>query len=132
MTTQTTINYEAVKEALASIDARFVVFDDFTVNDRANYCSIRLVLSDKTIDTRKVFCIYYNAKSVTLHCAKRFACDESFRLNKKQTEYTKSVALDALKSEVDALLTKECERLKMSAYEAKKATASKRKVKKAQ
>ena len=115
-----TINYESVKDALHTIDSRFVVYDDFIDNDKANYCSIRLVLADKSIDTRRVFCIYYNAKSVTIHCAYRFkdvcsAC-ESYHLNKKQTEYTRSVKLEELAECVHALLIAECDRLKMSKY----------------
>ena len=115
-----TIDYTTVKNALRTIDSRFVVYDDFIDNDKANYCSIRTLRVDNTVDTRRVFCIYYNAKSVTIHCAYRFkdvcsAC-ESYHLNKKQTEYTRSVKLEELAECVHALLTAECERLKMSKY----------------
>ena len=118
----TTINYESVKNALATIDKRFVVADDIAENTDAdkvvNYCSIRKVLADNSIDTKRVFSIYYNANSVTIHCAKRFSnvCSESYHLNKKQTEYTHNVKLEELAECVHALLTDECERLKMSKY----------------
>ena len=116
--TKQTINYDSVKKALATIDSRFVVFDDMQSNDRANYCSLRLVLKDKSIDSRKVFCIYYNASCVTIHCAKRFesVCDTMYKLNAKRTEYTLTCKLDMLATYVHSLLAHECARLKMSAY----------------
>lgn len=127
------VTFEDVQKALASLDERFVVFrESDSANVVRNYCSIRLLLSDKTVDKTRIFCLYYNASSVTIHCAKRFECDDTYHLSKDEHEYTKSVKLDALQNDVDALLTKECIARKMSAYEAKKATASKRKVKKAQ
>ena len=129
--TKQTINYETVKKALATIDSRFTVYDDMKDRDNVNYCSIRLILKDKTIDSRKVFCIYYNAQSVTIHCAKRFesVCDTMYTLNKKRTEYTLTCKLDMLSVNVHALLSHECERLKMSRY-TQKATATQKASKK--
>lgn len=126
------INYDSVKKALATIDKRFTVYDDMIDKDNVNYCSIRLVLKDKSIDTRKVFCIYYNAKSVTIHCAKRFesVCDTMYTLNKKKTEYTLTCKIDSLATNVHALLAHECDRLKMSAYTRNETTVNKRSSKK--
>ena len=116
------ITFGTVKKALNNVDKRFTVYDDMQVNDRANYCSLRLILKDKSIDTRKVFCIYYNAASVTIHCAARFesVCAD-YRLNKKRTEYTKTVSLDELAEAVNTLLADEIARLQM-----KETTASKK------
>lgn len=116
--TNVTIDFSAVKTALADIDPRFVVFDDMVENDKANYCSLRLVLADGATDSRKVFCIYYNAKCVTIHCAKRFeaVCDTVYKLNTKRTEYTLTCKLDMLPTYVHSLLAAECARLKLSAY----------------
>ena len=132
MKKENTINYEAVKKALATIDSRFTVYDDMKDKDNVNYCSIRLILKDKTIDSRKVFCIYYNAQSVTIHCAKRFesVCDTMYTLNKKKTEYTLTCKLDMLAIYVHALLSYECERLKMSVYTRHETTATKKQTKK--
>ena len=128
-TERVVIDFNAVKTALATLDSRFTVYDDMQSNDRANYCSIRLILKDSSIDSRKVFCIYYNVKSVTIHCAVRFqsVCDNAeYRINKKRTEYTKSVSLDALAEHVNALIQHEIERLQMNktatATEQQKAT----------
>lgn len=116
------IEFSTVKKALETIDSRFVVFDDITVNENAdrviNYCSLRLVLKDKSIDTRKIFCIYYNKNSVTIHCAKRFesVCDTMYKINSKKTEYTLTCKLEDLQTNVHALLAYECSRLKMSTY----------------
>ena len=128
-TTNTTITFSDVTKALASIDERFTLYDDASVYAKA-YCSIRLILKDKSIDTRRVFCLYMNTKCITIHCAVRFAsvCDNNnYHLNTRKSEYTKSVTLDELAQHVNALLTHECERLKMSAYTERKTSATQRK-----
>ena len=131
--TVATINYEAVKKALA-LTNDFALVND--IEEQANkekdakyvnYVSIHCIVNNK-IDNRKVFCIYLNKNSVTIHCAKRFEkhCNKEYKLNSKKTEYTKQVALTDLKKEVDALLKLEIASMKKTTtVTEKKATEKK-------
>lgn len=119
------IDFTAVKKALADIDSRFVVYDD-NIDKACNYCSIRLLLKDNAIDSRRVFCLYYNASSVCIHCAVRFesVCSNvDYHLNTRKSEYTKSVSLDDLVQHVNALIAHEIARLKLDSTTATEATA---------
>ncbi len=128
--TTTTINYESVKKALTSIDSRFTVFEEKDdENTVRNYCSIRLILADKTTDNKRLFCIYYSQKKVVIHCARRFetVCDSIYKLNAKKTEYTLSCDLSNLATYVHSLLAYECVQRKMSTYTKQTVTATEKK-----
>ena len=125
-----TIDYSAVKKALASIDSRFTVFEEKDdANTIRNYCSIRLILADKTVDNKRLFCIYYSQKKVVIHCARRFetVCDSVYKLNAKKTEYTLSCDLSNLATYVHSLLAYECSQRKMSTYTKQTVTATEKK-----
>lgn len=121
------VTLETIKKALETLDTRYAVYDDildankFHKNDTSalEYCSIHAVQLDKSLNKNIVFSLYYvNRTTVCIHCAKRFSnvCSESYKLNKKQTEYTRTVNIEELAECVHALLTDECARLKMSKY----------------
>lgn len=128
--TVATIDYSAIKKALA-LTSDFALVNDIdeqAKNDKyVNYVSIHCIVNNK-IDNRKVFCIYLNKSTVTIHCAKRFEkhCSKDYKLNSKKTEYTKQVVLIDLKKEVDALLKIEVANMKKTTtVTEKKATEKK-------
>lgn len=127
MSKKTIVTLDTIKKALATIDTRYAVYDDildsnkFHKNDTSalEYCSIHAVQLDKSLNKNIVFSLYYvNRTTICIHCARRFenVCSESYKLNKKQTEYTRTVSIEELAECVHALLTDECARLKMSKY----------------
>lgn len=127
----TTITFEAINSALASMDSRFALVNDAMESDKGViYCSIRLRNDNGEVGTRKLFCLYYvNRSTVCIHCAKRFesVCDSVYKLNSKKTEYTLSCSLSDLYIYVKSLLAYECSLLKWTPYtESVKTTATRK------